>query len=372
MHSGQAIKKILYAAKKWQQRKTIKAEIDRRLRNLKNKGLLWEYPLEKVQPSVSNYKFFKKSDVKWLDFYYSVYGKPDKNFIPVSVYYHIEDCLNDRMLTYALKEKNFYDNFLGEIKTPLTLLRRINGFFYDERFNRMDVDDALINSWRESHKSLFIKPSVVSGGGGSIIKFELNNDSYLYDGSVLNPDFLSKYKFDFILQENIKQHSFFSQFNPDSNNTLRFFIYRSVQSDQIHILHTLLRIGAKGFYVDHDHTGGVAVSLIGNYLQKYALDINGIKYEHINGIALSEVGKVPFIEEAANIARSVASRVYYGRLLALDFSIDEHGQPLFIEMNCRRNGTSQYQMNNGGLFKEFTNEILDFCAKTEPGYVLEL
>lgn len=373
MNLGQRIRNILRTAKKWQQRRGNNAEINTRLKNLKDKAKQVNFPLNEVQPAVSEYSFFKKNDVKWLDFYYSAYGKPDENFIPVPVYYHVEDCLNDRMLTYALKEKNFYDNFLKEIRTPFTLLRGINGFFYDARFNKIELDDDYINSWKSKHKHLFLKPSVFSGGGSSIMKFELKHDAYICKNVVLDTHFLANYGFDFILQENINQHSFYKQFNPDSNNTLRFFIYRSVKTDNIHILHTILRIGAEGSHVDHDHAGGVAVAINDNhYLKEHAFDINGMKHKSVNGIQLSELGQAPFVDEAASIARSIVSRVYYGRVLALDFTVDEYGQPLFIELNCRRNGINQYQMNNGGLFKEFTREVLDYCENKKPKYVLEL
>jgi hypothetical protein len=373
MYPKDWIRDILHAVKKWQQRKASSAEINTNLKILKNKDLLVKFPVNEIHPAVSEYSFFKKSDKKWLDFYYSAFGKPDRNFIPVPVNYHIEDCLNDRMLTFALKEKNFYNNFMAEIKTPSTLLRRINGFFYDERFNKIDFNDEYINSWKDKYSDLFLKPSVLSGGGSSIMKFELKHDNYVSSNTILDTGFLLNYGFDFILQENITQHPFYRQFNPDSNNTLRFFIYRSVKTDKIQILHKILRIGARGSHVDHDHTGGVAVGIDdNNYLMENAFDINGMKCNSVNGILFKDLDQAPFVDEAANIARKIADRIYYGRVLALDFSIDEKGQPLFIELNCRRNGTNQYQMNNGGLFKEFTREVLDYCEDQRPKYIFEL
>ena len=103
-----------------------------------------------------------------------------------------------------------------------------------------------------------------------------------------------------------------------------------------------------------------------------AFDINGMKNKSVNGILFKDLDQAPFVDEAANIARKIAGRIYYGRVLALDFSIDEKGQPLFIELNCRRNGTNQYQMNNGGLFKQFTREVLNYCENQRPKYVFEL
>lgn len=329
---------------------------------LKSKGLFSEYPVQKHPPLTSNYHFNKKSSSQWFDFYYSIYGKPCDDFMPVPVYYYIENCLNDRMLTYSLKEKNFYNNFLKEIKTPRTLLRKINGFYYDSEFNIVQVDEKMINSWKLSFDQVFIKPSVDSGGGRSIMKFEKKDGVYQSENEVLDADYLLKYEYDFVLQEYVVQHPYYSQFNPDSNNTLRFFIYRSITDDQIHILHTILRIGAKGSFLDHDHLGGVAVAIDDkNRISEHAIDIHGVKHASVNKINLSELDDAPFIEQAKEISKKIAARIYYGRVLALDFTVNEKGEPLFLELNCRRNGINQYQMHNGSLFKEFTKEILDFC-----------
>jgi len=45
----------------------------------------------------------------------------------------------------------------------------------------------------------------------------------------------------------------------------------------------------------------------------------------------------------------------------MDFTVDQTGKPIFLEVNCRWNGVSQYQMNLGSLFEDFTDEILSYC-----------
>jgi len=72
------------------------------------------------------------------------------------------------------------------------------------------------------------------------------------------------------------------------------------------------------------------------------------------------------------MAYSIANQIYYGRLLAIDFSIDRNGNPLLLEINCFGNGTTQYQMNNGQLFKEYTTEVLDYCAGKNSKYQLKI
>ena len=368
------VKNIVTSTFDYRLRKRNVPEVERQIKYLKGKDLFKPYPLKEHPPTVANYPFYNgKTDVKWLDYFYSVYGKADKDLMPVPVYFHIEDCLNDRMLTYSLKEKNFYDNFIGEIKTPHTVLRKINGFLYDYDFKRVTAVQPLLDAWKKNYRYLFLKPSIDSGGGSSIMKFELDGDKFVGDGKAMGDDFFTSYKHDFVLQEYVKQHKFYSQFNPDSNNTLRFFIYRSVTDDQIHILHTILRIGAKGSFLDHDHLGGVAVAIDDkNRVSEHAIDIHGVKHDTVNGIKLSELPEAPFVTEAREVATRIAERVYYGRLLALDFTVSNKGEPLFIELNCRRNGINQYQMHNGPLFREHTSAVLEHCLNIKPKVIISI
>jgi len=348
-------------------KKNIKDLISR----LKTKSKYSSYPFDKYPPTIANYSFFRKSDLKWFDFYYSVYGKPDHNFISVPVYLYIETCLNKRLLTDAVTEKNFYNKFLTGIPTPTSLLRRINGFYYDENFQKIDRKNIMTLLGR--HNKLILKPSVDSGAGHSIFVFE-NKNGILNNGEFnLNPEFLDRFNKDFIIQEFVTQHSFFSQFNPSSNNTIKIFTYRSINDDSVNLLHCIFWVGAKGHFLDHDHWGGFGLSINAeNKINKYAIDVYGNKYESVNNIVLSSLDKVPAMDETKALAKKIANNIYYARLLALDFTVNSDGDPLLLEINCWRNAIHQYQMHNGGLFKEFTKEILDYCQNYQPRFVANI
>ena len=53
-------------------------------------------------------------------------------------------------------------------------------------------------------------------------------------------------------------------------------------------------------------------------------------------------------------------------------TVNSEGDPLLLEINCRHNGIHQYQMHNGGLFKEFSEEILDYYQSYQPRFVLRI
>jgi len=337
--------------------------IDKKIIELKKVKRYRIYPITENPPLIANYSSFKKKDVKWLNLFYSIYGEPDIGFIPLPVYYnYLEPRLNNGLLTSAIKEKNFYDKFLKNVRTPKTLIRRINGIYYDINYENFTPDDDSLYQRLSDIPAIIVKPSVESGSGRSIIRFTRNNHRFNSGREELTMNFLTRYGSDFVIQLLIRQHDFFRQFNPESNNSIRVLTYRSVINDKIHILHTLLRIGKTGSFLDHDNLGGVAVSIDeSGRLKEYAYDVNGKNYESFNGITFSNMGEVPFIREIYKSAINIAKQVHYGRLLAMDFTVDHHGEVLLIEINCKGNGISQYQYSNGSLFKEFTKEILDYC-----------
>ncbi len=343
--------------------------VDKKIKYLKEKKIFKSLPTKEENPIVTNYPFYKKSDKKWFDYFYTVYGKADNAVIPLPVYYSvIEPSLNNRLLISSIKDKNFYDMFMPDIETAEVVLRKINGHFYDGNYNSIYLTDELLSSILKDEKKLILKPALFSGSGRSIMKFERKNETLYSDNTILNTLFLEKFGNDFVLQKFIKQNSYFENFNPDSNNTLRVLTYRSVKDDKVHVLHVMLRIGKKGSFLDHDNNGGVTILIHeDNSLNDFACDIYGNHVETFNGIKFSEHEKVPFIEETTEMAKKIATKVFYGRILAQDFTIDPEGNPLLLEINCWGNGISQYQMQNGSVFKEFTKEVLDYCV-SNPYY----
>ncbi len=270
-----------------------------------------------------------------------------------------------------LRRKISTTNSMPDIPTPVTLIRRINGFYYDSAFNQIEFSDI----WKQfiNQTKIILKPSVHSGGGASIRVFEKCGKIFSDGNDNLDSTYLKKLSFDFILQEYVTQDQYFSQLNPSSNNTVRVFVYRSVKNDSINILHCLLRVGAKGNYLDHDHLGGVVLSIDDeNKVSSRAIDLFGNKYTIINGMDLSSLEQVPAMNQIRKLARKISRDVYYGRLLAIDFTVNKKKEPLLLEINCWRNGISQYQMHNGGLFKEFTEEILDYTQKESMPYTLSI
>jgi hypothetical protein len=294
---------------------------------------------------------------------------PDPGYIPASTYLlYIEPVLNDFRFTKYIENKALYDRNLARVKTPNTWLRKIDTIYYDKEYNAVALTDKVLYEFIAAEKQVILKASVESGGGSNIRVFSKRDNIYWDDSTKLDCELLKSFP-DFVLQEWIRQHEYFAQFNPSSNNTVRILTYRSVLTNEVHVLHSLLRIGEKGTLLDHDNLGGIVVGISEDgELNSFGTNINGFRFASSNGISLAKNSEVPFIEEIRKIAKDVARQVFYGRFLAMDFTIDGSGQPLLLDINCHSNGTCQYQMNNGPLFGAFTKEILDHCMYKEARF----
>jgi hypothetical protein len=347
--------------------------INQKINNLKKENLYRSFPFDKISPTIYKYPFRYKFDKYYFDFYYSVSLIPSPDYIPASIYYlHIEPVLNDIRFAKNIENKALYDKYLKGIKSPNTILRKINGFYYDKDYHVVSLTDNLLKELCANEMKLILKPALDSGGGKYIKLFKKNKDRFLDDNTELNSQFLMDFP-EFVLQEAVIQHNFFEQFNPTSNNTIRILTYRSVISNEIHVLQSLLRVGEKGSFMDHDNLGGIAIGITTDgKLNKYGTNSNGIKFYTFNGINFNEINQMPFYEEILKMAKEIASQIYYGRFLAIDFTVNLKGYILLLEINCLGNGISQYQMNSGPLLKEFTKEILDYCLVKDTKYTLKI
>ncbi|MBN1183508.1 MAG: hypothetical protein JXB49_14560 [Bacteroidales bacterium] len=356
------------------------------------KSTLYTRKIRKIYKSVNfQYAQFDKTEIKahqnrwkslhshinptWYEVYAIITGKRDPNFVPEDVYYNIiEPRLNNKQLSKGYSDKNLYDTVYDARLLPKTILRNIDGVFYNEKYEFVNISsDSDLLSNLIGNEEIIIKPSMDSGGGRDVKLFSSNNGRYVNsENQTLTLDYLYfVFKRNFIIQEKIQQHTFFMEFNKTSVNTIRVFTYRSVLNNSIEILHTLLRIGKANSITDNQASGGLSCGITNGRINSYAVDKYGNKYENVNNIDLNTYLEIPFYNEILNHAKDIANRNYYAHLLGLDFCIDVKGDVRLIEINNVNNEINFYQMNNGPLFGRFTNEIIDYCTKNQASYMFD-
>lgn len=333
-----------------------------------------KFPAPGPNPIIYDSRFHRSKDRGWQDFFFSLSGIRSTAYIPPSIFYPVmEPVLNNRLMVRTIKDKNFYDILYPEIATPPTPLRRINGFLYDENYNQVEANDNFLGKALFPYNKLILKPSMDSGSGSGIFLFTRDGGHFKSDGTVLDSAYIRSLQFDFVAQAYIEQHDYFRSLNPSSSNTIRLLVYRSVVDDSINVLSGLLRIGKKDCFMDHDNLGGVSIAIspegdVGNY----AYDVKGNSYERFNEVVIKDIGMIPQFGEFVKMAKTIAIKSHYGRLLGLDFTMDSSGRVMLLDINCWRNGINHFQLCHGTLFGQFTSEIIDYCNRAESFNVVRV
>jgi hypothetical protein len=143
-------------------------------------------------------------------------------------------------------------------------------------------------------------------------------------------------------------------------------------NEKVVILQRILRMGKAGSVVDNQASGGIACGVSpAGVLSVFGIDKYGKKHYDSNGVIFNSVGTLPFIDIVCDTAMGIAQKFPYSRLLGMDFGIDINGKVFLIEVNDSNNEINFYQMNNGPLFGEYTEEITHLCLKEPKSVVID-
>lgn len=299
---------------------------------------------------------------------FSPYIGTDLNIVPMeSAAIYIEPCLNDVLHESFLEDKNLYDTILGIENLPKTILKNMNGFFYDggHTFLGQNMTEFELSQLLVEHNAIVIKPTMATGSGRGVLVFCRTHDKFVEkSGLTLSIKMLNDlYGYNYIIQERMPQLDFMAMFNADSVNTIRCMTYRSVKDNKVRFCNAVLRIGSKGKDIDNAHAGGVFCGIDENgKLGNYVCNHLGQIHTSFNGIDFSSEKRViPDYENVKDFAINVAERIPYMRLLALDIMIDATGNPILIEFNHKYFSYWLFQLTNGTAFGEYTDEVIDYA-----------
>ena len=214
----------------------------------------------------------------------------------------------------------------------------------------------------QKYDKVVLKPSYGSQSGLGV-KLFLNKGEVFKSssGEQLSGDYLEKYGDDFVIQEAVCQHPFFSQFNGTSVNTLRIITYRSVTDESITVTSAAIRIGKEGSFVDNAHAGGVLVGIDVNtgQFQNKAYDSCGRTYTKWNGINF-EVNNysVRCWKEIILFVSKIDAKNHHCRLIGFDIALDSDGCPCLIEYNVSDFGFWIPQFMGNPVFGDKTDEVV--------------
>lgn len=267
---------------------------------------------------------------------------------------------NKDKYTEAYKNKNLFETYLPNCNFPKVIIKKVDGLYYDENGNNITEQKA--QECLAMHKEVIVKNAVETGQGINVKKYTVSGMEGAAD--ILR---LWKNKNDYLVQEVVKQHPFFAQFNESSVNIIRFNSFYN--GDKVFIHTPVLRFGLPGFATDVAHVNGeevirmVGVSEKGEVSDKI-VHFNG-KQEKFSDIVENPTYTVPAYEKIVQIIDENARRLPYFKLVGWDITVDENNNPVVIEYNIYKPGSFCSQIANGPLWGEDTDEVLSFLKTKE-------
>lgn len=328
-----------------------------------------------VNTSLKNEKEYlakwKRLDKSITPFYYrffSHYIKSDTNIVSEYVsHIYIEPILNPFQYRDYYEDKNVYNRIFPSEYMPKTIIRSIQGMFFDENYESFNITDSVLFDFCCKYEKIILKPTVDTSSGNGVMLFVRSNDNFIFiddENILLSVAFLKKkYKGDFIIQECLKQSCFLAQFNSSSVNTIRIHTYRSVKTNEVHITGAVLRIGAIGSFCDNAHAGGLFVGINSGKLSNKLYNQWGNSFDCFNGLEFSKnTYIIPNYNRIEEFAKQIASKILHHRSIALDITLDENDIPRLIEFNLSAFGSWVFQFSVGAAYGECTDEIIEYCS----------
>jgi hypothetical protein len=292
----------------------------------------------------------------------------DPNIVPEYVLHNvIEPVFLPKAYRQFYNDKNMYDKLLPKSFLAESLFRCIDGICCSGDYSVVtNCNEKKLFDLCSKYEKIIIKPTRDTGNGSKILLYKRDGDAFLpmgHDQRLSVDSLISYYDGNFVIQEYLIQSSFTAQFNPTSVNTFRVFTYKSVKTNDVHVLGIVFRMGKENTYVDNNHAGGRYIGVLhdGSFANKCVFDQFGNTYTEFNNIDFSKANfVVPNIRTVIDFSKAVAERIFHNRTLDLDVMIDQEGKPKLIEYNVDMCSPWLYQFTTGTVYGDFTDEVIEY------------
>lgn len=293
-------------------------------------------------------KYNIKPNKMWWQIFSERDGIVDPRYIPDDLWYgEIVPYYSNSLFRRFGEDKCQHDLFFPNLKKPKTIVKNIAGIYYDGQMNLISKSQAakICKDW---HDEFLIKPSIDSGEG-RLIQFISSDASKTEIDNTFD-----EFKANFIAQEKIHQHEDLAKLNESSLNTVRIvsFLFKN----KVHILSSILRMGASGSRLDNIGAGGFACVIKADG----RLEAQGVNRksewvtENQHGIQFKDI-VVPEYDSMIELIKQEHARKAHFKLIGWDFCVDENSDPVFIEYNVC---PGQNQITSGPTFGDLTEEVL--------------
>ena len=289
----------------------------------------------------------------WHQYLYSRNGLYSEKYIPASVYNSsIIWCLNNFQFCLAYADKGFYDTLFPDVNRPQTIVKNVNGLFFDDK-KHISKEEAIDRC--SNLKAAIIKPTVFGTWGEGVKLFHADN-GFIPEMNMTVSDMFSRYNNSFIVQNKLEQHPDIARLNPTSVNTIRVMSY--LKDTEVIILYAVIRIGRKGQVVDNETAGGIKADID---LQTGKIKGPAFGSPTEKNMTQTDSGAVldgyliPSFPQVLDFVKDLHYRLPYFRIVGWDITVDKDGIPVMIEWNVNT-GLSQSAFGPG--FGKFTERII--------------
>ncbi|MBQ3004482.1 MAG: hypothetical protein IJD88_00980, partial [Clostridia bacterium] len=259
----------------------------------------------------------------------------------------------------------FFDNRIENVRTPENYVINSYGVFYNSKREVISYEEA--KNILSDIGPAVVKPTTDSSSGQNVQILNIKDGKDLKTDITLD-ELFNKYGSNFVVQEKIKPFKELKDLYPDSINTIRLTSY--ILNSQVHVAPISLRIGASGSVVDNIHAGGMGVSVddsgqLGEIAYRLGYGDSDEKFsQHPDTNIVFKNYKLSFIEELIDDAKKLHGLLSNIGVISWDFTVDENGTIVIVEINVRGQGIWFPQMISGRpLFGDNTKEFLKTLNK---------
>ncbi len=287
---------------------------------------------------------------EWYSLFKAVTGEFHPDYIGNDLHlYHVEGKLVDKDYIRGLCDKNIMPLLLPWAKHPRTLVRRLNGKYLDENFNRIEEEDAVGIVMDNRLEGSVIKVCRSSGGKGVTFVSEDTTEDEIRT-ALRASDYMT-------VQALVRQHPEMAKMNPTSVNTIRTMTI--MIGGQPQIVSAVVRIGGLNSRVDNFHSGGMSCGIKPDgSLKDFACNMVGQRATvHPNGFLFTN-GKVPNFDLICETVKRMHNCLPMFGVISWDICLDEQCEPVLIEYNIGGSVTV-HQLSNGPLYGEYRQQIVD-------------
>lgn len=290
-------------------------------------------------------------------FYKSFCGTLNVQYVPDDYYDFAEHVLNLRWASFFLQHKCNLKYFIPECNRPKTIVQKIDGHYVTDDNEEITEREAL--ALLKTRDVFIAKKALGSGGGKGVRRIEIKNGG---DEELKN---IVEWH-DITFEELVVQHTFMSQFNPDSVNTIRYVTLNI--NGKCDVLSAFIRMGAIGSFVDNLSGGnGVLVGLNQDgELNEFGIDKHfGKKYTAPTGVSFKGL----FVPEYESLKKQIITfhkKIPFANLIGWDVAIDAGGNPVVLEINLDSALIEAHQVFNGPIFGDRLKEVMAYIEGRRP------